>query len=78
MAGRHQRLPEEALPADADLRLRAIADNQPVIVEGIVAFPGAPSSYLYRTTYQPSGTVEGQLLRLAPGPLPPPDISPSK
>ncbi|MFI9273914.1 hypothetical protein ACIGXM_24885 [Kitasatospora sp. NPDC052896] len=63
MAGRHRRPPEAALPPDADLLLRAIADNQQVVEEGIAVFPASPTAYLYRDTCRPDGVRERILVR---------------
>lgn len=63
MAGRHRRPPQTVLPPDADLRLRAIADNQPMVEEGIAVFPASPTAYLYRDTCQPDGDCERILVR---------------
>ncbi|MFE3500042.1 hypothetical protein [Kitasatospora sp. NPDC059160] len=71
MAGRHRRPPEPEFPADADHRLRAIADQRPLVEEGVVLLPGSDHPYLYRTVYQPDGTVQHSLLRIDPGPSEP-------
>ncbi|MBD0696156.1 hypothetical protein [Streptomyces sp. CBMA123] len=68
MAGRHRRPQEPEFPADADRRLRAIVDQRPVVEEGVVLLPGSDQPYLYRTVYQPDGTVQRTLVRVDPGP----------
>ncbi|MFJ6141767.1 hypothetical protein [Kitasatospora sp. NPDC092286] len=70
--GRHRRPPGPQLPADADDRLRAIADEQPVVEEGVATFPGSTVPYAYRTVHQPDGRTDRHLVRLDP---PPPDPS---
>ncbi|CAM5692610.1 hypothetical protein AB0F92_30370 [Kitasatospora aureofaciens] len=68
MAGRHRRPPEPEFPSDADHRLRAIAEQRPVVEEGVVLFSGSDRPYLYRTVYEPDGTAKRSLLRIDPGP----------
>ncbi|WP_331744504.1 hypothetical protein [Kitasatospora sp. NBC_01300] len=64
MAGRHRRPPEPQLPADTDARLRAIADQRPVVEEGIVTFPASTVPYAYRTVHRPDGGTDQHLVRL--------------
>ena len=80
MPGRHRRPltgEQAALPADVDLRLRAITQGRTVTDEGVVAFPGGKHPYAYRHLYRPDGGVDRLLERLAPGPLHPPDPRPA-
>ncbi|OKJ02957.1 hypothetical protein [Kitasatospora sp. CB01950] len=77
MAGRHRRPPngeQAALPADVDLRLRAITQGCTVTEEVVATLPGGAHPYAYRTLYRPDGTVDRLLERLAPGPLQPPGL----
>lgn len=68
MAGRHRRPEEPELPPDADGRLRAIAEQRPVVEEGIAVFDDSGVPYLYRTVYEPDGAVRRTLVRIDPGP----------
>ncbi|MFF2629439.1 hypothetical protein ACFVUN_27210 [Kitasatospora griseola] len=72
MAGRHRRPPkgeQAALPADVDLRLRAITQGCTLTEEGVTTLPGGAHPYAYRTLYRPDGTVDRLLERLVPGSL---------
>ncbi|MGV9271309.1 hypothetical protein ACWDRR_42480 [Kitasatospora sp. NPDC003701] len=80
MPGRHRRPPiadQAALPADVDLRLRAITQGRTVTDEGVVVLPGAEHPYAYRRLYRPDGGVDRLLERLGPGPLHPPGPHPA-
>ncbi|GHF67069.1 hypothetical protein GCM10018790_51280 [Kitasatospora xanthocidica] len=80
MPGRHRRPPageQAVLPADVDLRLRAITQGRTVIEEGVATLPGGRHLYAYRTLYRPDGSVDRLLERLAPGPSQPPGLPPA-
>jgi hypothetical protein len=64
--GRHRRPPAPQLPADTDARLRVIADEQPVVEEGVVAFPDSTVPYAHRTVHRPDGGTDRHLVRLDP------------
>ncbi|MEU6236270.1 hypothetical protein [Kitasatospora sp. NPDC047058] len=66
--GRHRRPTVPQLPADADVCLRAIADEEPVVEEGVVVFPDSTVPYAYRTVHRPDGGTERHLVRLDPPP----------
>ncbi|KQV20835.1 MULTISPECIES: bifunctional 2-polyprenyl-6-hydroxyphenol methylase/3-demethylubiquinol 3-O-methyltransferase UbiG [unclassified Kitasatospora] len=61
--GRHRR---PAAPAaglvDLDQRLRAVADGTPVVEEGVARL-GGDAVFLYRTSYEPDGSVHQELTR---------------
>ncbi|MFE4393357.1 MULTISPECIES: hypothetical protein [Streptomycetaceae] len=69
MAGRHRRPPQPELPPDSDGRLRAIAEQRAVVEDGIAVSDGSGVPYLYRTVYEPDGTVRQTLVRIDTGPL---------
>ncbi|MFJ9841785.1 hypothetical protein ACIRYZ_15190 [Kitasatospora sp. NPDC101155] len=70
--GRHRRPPDPQLPDDADARLHAIANKQPIVEEGVVVFHDSTVPYAYRTVHRPDGGTDRHLVRLDP---PPPQLS---